>query len=299
MQPSGAPTCGAWWGAALNASNAALVSAVSEQQQGTGRRLDIVHRYHRWYDTFPTSTEESLVKQGHSLFLNWEPIDARGVAMSWRAIAAGTHDAQIHALAARLKSLNAPVWISFSHEPEQQFAKHGGAADFVAAYRHVHDLIQADGVNDVHWVWNVMGLSSPVWQARYKAMWPGDSYVDWIAWDPYNWSDCRSRPWQSFLQTVQPFYNWLMSNGFGGKPFMLAEFGTVEQPGNPAGKANWLGGIPSALKVLPNLKALVYFDLPAPPANCDWQIATSPQAGTAFAALAKSSAFSRTATLAP
>ena len=37
-------------------------------------------------------------------------------------------------------------------------------------------------------------------------MWPGTGYVDWIAWDPYNFAGCRGRPWQNFTATVNPFY---------------------------------------------------------------------------------------------
>jgi hypothetical protein len=299
VDSSGAPSCGAWWGAALDTSDLALVQKTTAQEQGTDRRLDIVHSYHRWYDHFPTPSEQTLSREGHSLFLNWEPVDKNGIAMSWAAIAAGRHDAQIDALAARLKALGSMTYLSFSHEPEQKFSRHGSAADFAAAFRHVHDRMRAEDARNVRWVWNVMGLADPVWRARYKQMWPGDAYVDWIAWDPYNWSSCSGRPWQTFRQTVQPFYSWLTSNGFGDKPFMLAEFGTVEQVGNPGGKADWLAGIPKALTSLPNLKALVYFDLPAPPANCNWQTTTSPQARQAFAALARSKAFSVTAKLAP
>lgn len=293
------PTCGIWWGAALDVTDSNLVAQVAAREKATGRRLDIVHSYHRWYDPFPTANERMLAASSHALFLNWEPVDQNNVALSWAAIANGVYDAQIDALATRLKSLGTTVYLSFSHEPELRFAEHGSAVDFVDAFRHVHDRMQSRGASRVSWVWNVMGLSTPVWLQRYQLMWPGSAYVDWVAWDPYNWSTCRDKPWQSFLQIVQPFYAWLSSHGFGAKPFMLAEYGSIEQVGTPAGKAEWLAGIPQALGELPNLRALVYFDLPAPPANCNWQITTSGAATAAYAALARSTAFAGTAKLSP
>lgn len=294
---TGSATCGLWWGAALTATNSALPEAVAAQQQATGRRLDIVHTYHRWYDDFPTASERALAGNGHLLLLNWEPVDQQGRLMSWASIAAGTHDAQINALAARLRTLP-DVLVSFSHEPEPSWPQHGGTADFVAAFRHIHDLMRAAGARNVSWVWDMIGLHNPIWLARYPQLWPGNNYVDWVAWDPYNSAGCQpGHRWQSFAQTVGPFYDWLEAHGFGDKPFMLAEYGTVEKPGDPAGKANWYAGIPAALGGLPNLKALVYFDIGAPPANCDWQTTTSATSARAFDELSRSKPFRATATL--
>jgi hypothetical protein len=297
VSSTGSATCGLWWGGALTATNSALPAAVATQQQATGRRLDIVHTYHRWYDDFPTASERALAGTGHLLLLNWEPVDQQGGLMPWASIAAGAQDAQINDLAARLRTLP-EVLVSFSHEPELKWPKHGGTADFVAAFRHVHDLMEADGAHNVSWVWDMMGLDNPSWLARYPQLWPGNSYVDWVAWDPYNSAGCEpDHQWLSFAQTVGPLYRWLEAHGFGDKPFMLAEYGTVEKPGDPAGKADWYAGIPSALSALPNLRALVYFDIGAPPANCNWQISTSAISARAFAGLARSQPFRGTATL--
>jgi hypothetical protein len=295
-----APSCGIWWGMAKNVANAQLPATVTAQETADGRRLDIVHTYHRWYDNFPSAAERGLADDGHLLLLNWEPTDTAGRPMAWAAIAQGVHDNEINALAAKLKTMPT-VLLSFSHEPEYGYGSHGKPADFVAAFRHVVDRLRADGASNVRFVWDVEGLTDPVWLARYASLWPGTNYVDWVAWDPYNWANCRipARSWKSFSQTVTPFYNWLISHGYGDKPFMLAEYGTVEKTGDPAGKASWFGGIPTALASLPNLRALVYFDFPAPPANCNWQITTSTVASNAFRELATSAPFRSTATLNP
>jgi beta-mannanase len=185
--------------------------------------------------------------------------------------------------------------VSFSHEPENDIGEHGTNADYVAAFRHIYDRMQADGATNVKWVWNIMGLADPVWRAEYRSLYPGDAYVDWIAWDPYNWASCRSVKWQTFAQVVEPFYRWLIANGFGDKPFMLAEFGTVESPADTQAKASWFAAIPAALTAMPDLRALVYFDVPDPPANCNWQIDTSPRSLRAFDHLATSAPFASSA----
>jgi hypothetical protein len=286
------PTCGSWWGSALPDQQSKLVAAVAAAERTTGRRLDIVHTYHRWFDAFPTLSERTLAGSGHLLLLNWEPNDRNNSPMSWQGIAAGKQDAVIESEAKRLALIGVPVLVSFSHEPELQFHQHGNAADFAAAFRHVVLRTRQAGARNVRWVWDTMGLSDATWQARYKQMWPGDDVIDWVAWDPYNFASCRGKPWHSFAQTVTPFYQWLKANGFGRKPFMLAEYGTIEQPRQADAKAAWLAAIPSAMRSFPNLRALVYFNLPAPPANCNWQVSTSPSAGSAFGALARSQRFS-------
>jgi hypothetical protein len=288
----GVPSCGAWWGAALDTRDSALPGAVRGTEASTGRRLDIVHTYHRWQDAFPTSGERELVSGGRLLFANWEPVLPDGAGVSWADIAAGRQDRTIRSEAARLAALHRPVLISFSHEPELNYRSHGAVGDYAAAFRHVVTVSRQAGATQVRWVWDLMGLSDPVWQARYVTMWPGAAYVDWIAWDPYNAASCKQRAWQSFAQTVTPFYDWLDGQPFAaGKPLMLAEYGTIEGSAQD-GKAGWLAAIPAALTRLPRLRALLYFDLPAPPANCDWLVTTSASATRAFGKLARSKAFS-------
>ncbi len=169
--------------------------------------------------------------------------------MPWAAIADGAHDSEIDALAAKLKSMPT-VLLSFSHEPEHDYGSHGSPADFVAAFRHVHDRLIADGATNVRYVWDVEGLTDPVWLARYASLWPGASYVDWVAWDPYNWASCRTgRAWQSFARRSRRSMTGSTSHGYGTKPFMLAEYGSVEKTGDPNGKAAWFAGIPGGADI--------------------------------------------------
>jgi hypothetical protein len=285
----GAPTCGRLLGMVLPVKDSQLGTAVSAQEAGTGRPLDIVHTYHRWYDVFPTASEQGLALAGRTLFINWEPTDQSGRPMSWATIPSGAHDQEIDALANRLRGLP-EIFLSFSHEPEKDYGVHGTVDQFAAAYRYIHDRLAADHVTNVKYVWNVMGLEDPVWRARYHVLWPGDQYVDWVAWDPYNWASCKAghdEKWESFSQIVEPFYQWLETNGYANKPFMLAEYGTVEAPQDPAMKAAWFDAIPAALQRFPNLRALIYFDIAAPPANCNWQLATSPSSVSAFQRLTR------------
>jgi hypothetical protein len=294
-----APTCGRWWGEALDTDGRLLTSAVAASQEATGRRLDIVHTYHRWDDPFPTAGEAQLAHSGHLLLVGWKPVTLAGTPVSWASIASGAEDGVITAEAVRLRDLGVPVLLSFSYEPEKLIGVDGTAPQFAAAWRHIHDVMVAAGATNIRWVWTVMGLDSTYWHQAYQQLWPGPGYVDWIAWDPYNWSSCRHDASVTFAQMVRPFYTWVTAQQFGTQPLMLAEYGTVERTGVPGRKAAWFAGETKALAAFPRLAALVYFDLPAPPASCDWLTTTSPGSAAAFTALARSGPFRASARLHP
>jgi hypothetical protein len=298
VSPKLVPSCGDWWGAAVPNTGSNLSEVVADTEFETGRRLDIVHTYHRWAQDFPTVSEVALAKSGHILLINWQPTDEEDKPIAWQAIADGSQDQVIAAEAIRLKAMGTPVMISFSHEPEADIDTEGSASQYVAAYRRVHDLVVAAGATNVVWVWDIEGIATSHWFGLYQRFWPGTKYVDWIAWDPYNFASCRNRPWRSFDALVAPFYRWIERQPFAHRPLMLAEYGTI---GNITGvhtKQGWYNGEASSLSAFPAIKSVVYFDYPSPPASCDWAPNSFPAAAS-FAALAKSQVFRATARLTP
>jgi beta-mannanase len=144
------------------------------------------------------------------------------------------------------------------------------------------------GAKNAVWTVVYMGVTSTNKLNQVKALYPGNAYVDYIAWDPYNWAGCRGQAWQSFAQIVTPFYNWLETHGYGTKPFMLAEFGTVEDPHHPTAKAAWFTGADKSLATgqFPNLKVVSYFDHSASTGSCNWSIATSAASTAAYKTMA-------------
>lgn len=260
------PSCGAWWGmwtdTSRTGSGGTWSSRLSDLEDDLGRRFDIVHNYHQWTDTFPTSEEIARANSGQILLLGWKSPQSNG---SWARIAQGREDSVIDAAASRIADL-APrkVMLTFHHEPEDEVGSRGTARDYVNAYRRIHDRFAAAGVTNVVWVWNVMGYSK--WYSMYEDLYPGDAYVDWIAWDPYRFGvgTCGGNVNlnKTFAEFVDPFYDWLVDHGLGNKPFMLGEYGTRdERPEWGPSNAAFFRGIPETLRTThPNLKALVYFN---------------------------------------
>jgi hypothetical protein len=77
-------------------------------------------------------------------------------------------------------------------------------------------------VTNVVWSMNYMGYS--VWNCMVDDLWPGNSLVDWVLWDPYQTTNL------GFAPSVTSFYGELTSlsdasHDYLSKPWGLAEFG--------------------------------------------------------------------------
>jgi len=262
------PSCGAWFGiyARTDASYGWDPTVPLEQiEDQVGRQFDIVHSYRDMSGsgrngTFPDAYDRAQVDAGRTLLINWESRNfSGGATYTWADVAAGRYDAAIDANARRLAEWGEPVFVAFDHEPEDEPAK-GSDADYVRAYRHVHDRVTALGADNVVWVWNMMGYSG--YYSRYQGLYPGDAYVDWVGYDPYNFFACRNNPsWKSTWDTVHGFYQWLDTTGIGaGKPRMLAEYGSTFDPADLGRKRRWFEELAGVVEDHPQVKAVVYFN---------------------------------------
>jgi beta-mannanase len=238
-----------------------------------GRKFDIVHFYHQWSQDFPTAEERSLSAEGRLLLINWKSPG------SWAAVANGSQDGQITTTANRLKAFGKKIFLAFHHEPENDIPGDGQPADYARAYRHVVDVFNRVGADNVIFVWNMMGFVGGNADI-YPTLYPGDAYVDWIAYDPYNWYGCKSgQKGRSFAQITKPFYDWTAAHA-PSKPLMLAEYGLREQAASSTSKADWFRDELVQLKTTrTRLKALVYFNNLH---TCDWRVTSSSSSVAAY-----------------
>ncbi|MCO1598594.1 glycoside hydrolase [Micromonospora sp. RHAY321] len=267
VSPKLVPSCGAWWGmySPTNPSTWDHGRAITDIEAQVGRSFDIVHRYHDFSNSgsngaFPDSYEQQQMREGRVMFFAWESrVFSSGAVLTWKDVYGGRHDGTIDAVAARIRATGVPVFMGFDHEPEDDPGK-GSDADFVRAWQYVHDRFTAAGAHNAVWVWTMMGWSGHY--GRYAGLYPGDRFVDWVAWDPYNFHVCNgSTTWKSPSTTIGSFYRWLDQSGIGaGKPRMLAEFGTNFDTADPDAKRRWFEEFPAALKAHPKIKAAIYFN---------------------------------------
>ncbi|MFJ2031636.1 glycoside hydrolase family 26 protein [Streptosporangium sp. NPDC087985] len=256
------PPCGAWWGMHVPAdSGGGLMPDVAAMEKKIGRKLDITISYHDMSDSDAGRffrDDESEIGNDRILFLGWEStIWQDNLNIAWRDIAAGHYDQAISDQAERVRKYGKPVLVGFDGEKDRDESGQN-PAEYIAAYKRIVDGFRNAGATNALWVWGVTGYYP--FRDRWKAYYPGDSYVDWISYDPYNFAICRGAEWQNFEQTVQPTYEWFQQNGFADKPLMLAEYGTESHKSDTSARANWYLDIPKVMKTMPNLKAIVQWN---------------------------------------
>lgn len=110
-------------------------------------------------------------------------------------IAAGEFDTDLKQWAHDARTFGAPILIEWGTEPNGNWFSwngkwNGGAVEgprrYVAAYRHIVDLMRAEGANNLQWVWHINWLDQPeVKWNRFENYYPGDDYCDWIALSAY------------------------------------------------------------------------------------------------------------------
>lgn len=278
------PPCGAWWGAYVPyAANGSLKDAVLDFERRIGRRLDLVYNYHDMsrtpLDGELLTPDEQELGRDRLLMLAWESTvwtephheNWTETQLGWKNIASGKYDRDIiDPQARRLKAYGKRIFLSFDQETDFRILEGAGTpAEFVAAWRHIHDRFRELGVDNVVWVWTVSGYLGHAEQM--KALYPGDAYVDWIGMDQYNYYLCHeSANWLDFEASQRPAYDWIRANVSGGKPLMLAEFATAPDPQRPERQREWYEAVPEvAREKLPEVGALVHWNRPVPGEHCD------------------------------
>ncbi|WP_149552476.1 glycosyl hydrolase [Streptomyces marokkonensis] len=280
------PPCGAWFGAFVPHDRDDLEDRVRAYEKRVGRTLDIVYTYHDM--SLPEGTrregqllspEEQRVGEDRMLLLSWESKwwgGTKGQQPTWKEIAAGELDESvIDVQARRIKDYGErtgkKVFLSFDLEMDTRTPDNGTPAEYVKAYRHIHDRFERLGADNVVWTWIITGYLDHA--GLFERMYPGDEYVDWIGYNQYNYYRCHETDWLTFAQTQTATHAWIRKNISDDKPLMLSEFGTAADPSRPGRQAEWYGQVPRVLKDLDGVKAALQWNHRDPGPHCDLALA--------------------------
>lgn len=263
-------------------------AAVEALEAYLGRRLAINHSFFPWTKEFPTESERADLAKGRIPMISW---NGRGAFTS--DIAAGRHDVLITDRARGVKRLSKPVLIRWFWEMDGNKKAEWAQSpkDYIAAWRHIVDVFEAEGATNVQWVWCPNASSFADGEAQ--AFYPGDAYVDWLCADGYNWAPGRGDNWRSFSTIFSSFYDWASQKNM---PIMVGEFG-VQEGRSPGEKAAWIIDLKDAIKTkFPLIKAVIYFNVNG---DYDWRMNTSDSAYQAFKDVANDPWFDGTLNAAP
>jgi endoglucanase len=189
--------------------------------------------------------------------------------VSWNQVANGGQDANIKRWANALKGKN--MMVSFSHEPmAKQNSYLGTASTFIAAWKHVVNVFNAQGSTSVRWVWNVTSHSFriPSSNSGYGAKWyPGDSWVDYVAGEAYNRYGCGQSN-QSFASKIKEIFAFANQHN---KKFVTAEFSSNAF----SGRAAWLSAAHAYMDLHKSQFAGAFYYNPSSGGTCHWHLNTS------------------------
>jgi mannan endo-1,4-beta-mannosidase len=263
------------------------LDSVSAFEHAARKHLSVVMWYSDWAHGSLSRTQLTAVgDRGSVPEITWEPWDytkgaySRQDKYSLRSIADGAHDAYIRSWARGLASYGKPVRLRFAQEMNGNWypwsvGSYGNrGAEFVAAWRHVHDLFRAAGATNVLWVWSPVALAESITAQEY----PGDRYVDMVGLSLFNGgAQLKYNRWQTFAAKIRrPLA--VVQRIAPDKPVEISEVGVAERGGD---KARWIREMFQTLATTPQIVSLIWFNVPT---SSDWRIETSHSTEEAFAA---------------
>jgi hypothetical protein len=301
---------------AATATSAAQMG-ITKREADAGRTLDIDNHYYTNFDaakplsgakpTLPGWREQWDIQSGRIPMISWGGADVIEIVN-------GKYDAAIDAAATRLQALGAPFFLRWFWEPDgtrpSKSGKSHTPADYIKAWRYIHDRFAKDGNTNAVWVWCPVSLDfypppgqsdpnlapdhaiNPLGAQPY---YPGDDVVDWMCADGYDWApNLAGARYEPFQELFQAFYNWSVPHN---KPLMIGETGVQEN--NPGDKANWIKAMHTALtQHYPNIVAFLYFDTQnANGLGNNWWLESSPEAYQAWKDMAADPYFNHRNTL--
>jgi hypothetical protein len=221
------------------------------------------------FPAFPAAAMQSIRDYGAIPFLSWssgatpEGIEQPDFQLS--DLLSHRYDRHIKAFARRAAEWGHPFFLRFDWEmngtwfPWAAGVNGNRPAEYVRAWRRVHDIFAAAGATNATWVW--CPYVRPEGKTRsLRRFYPGDRYVDWTCLDAYNFgpNSVNPRPWRSFDELLRPSYLEVTHNIAPDKPMILGE---LASNGPAARKARWIREMFTAMSLhYPAIRGLVWFD---------------------------------------
>lgn len=255
---------------------------VNQFERDAGKRMSIEHYGEPppWVAPFDVAAAQLVARRGAIA-----AIDMSSQDVPLAQIAAGRYDSSIKSWAESARRFGRPFFLLFDEEMNGTWygyspGKNGNTVgDFIAAWRHIHDVMDAEGASNVTWVWcpNIDPYHS---LTPYASLYPGDAYVDWTCLNGYNWGRTQ---WQTFDEVFGQSYREILAVA-PSKPVMIGEMSSDESGGS---KAAWItDALTQELpQHFPQIKAVLWFNwrIYQDGEWWPWEIESSPAAQSAFA----------------
>ena len=247
--------------------------SVTELEDSMHTKFPLIHIYTAWgtkaEEQFPQQQVDAIIALGSIPVITWEPwltdFDAEKYPGLRKAedrdkggladIAKGLYDPYIKQWATAAKESGSPIFLRVGHEMNDPYRypwgpQNNSAKDFIAAWRHIHNVFKQAGATNVIWVWS----PHPAY-GFFDAFYPGSAYVDYIGIGTLNYGTVASwSKWWTFQEIFGNHYKEM--TGFK-KPVMITEFGCLAVGGS---RSQWFNDALASLpKDYPLVKSVVFF----------------------------------------
>jgi hypothetical protein len=205
-----------------------------------------------WYDNiqFPLTAVKTIHSTGKIPFIRIMPrtnFDEGGPDPNYtmQKIIDGDFDAELTQWAIDAKNTNIPLLVEFGTEVNGNWFPwngqyngagettgygdpnlYDGAERFRDAYRHIIDICNTNGANNITWFFHVDAYSEPNtdWN-KIENYYPGDNYIDWLGVSIYGPQE-KGEEFQEFSEIMNDIYPSL--SNLSNKPIAILEFAITE-----------------------------------------------------------------------
>ncbi len=246
-------------GLAYDGTIASGVKRMKEFDELAGKPHNLLKYFEEVGAIFKEKENKAVWDAGALPFADVEPMEG-----TLKEYAEGKYDKDITSYAVGVKKANIPLAYSFGHEmngwwypwgycsrsgmysnagkPNEKpkaekdigdackgndgRSKENKPEDFVAAWRHIHDIFTKVGAGNVIWVWSpntARAKDIP----NLKEFYPGDEYVDWVGISGYMYEP--TPPTEKNKKIFSDVFGPTMKEvkAFTKKPFVIAETGST------------------------------------------------------------------------
>lgn len=212
-------------------------------------------------DPFPTEKAHYTADRGIKIVISMNlkslDLDQYRNIMLLEEISHGLWDSTIATFARQAAALKTTLYLRFGYEMNGDWFCWGGKpAAFVSAWRHAHALFVKAGASNVRWIFapNIL-WDDRIAQADLYPYYPGDSVVDIIGLDGYNYGDSFDQ-WHSWEPFSRIFGISLRAVESMGKPIWITEVGCPSDSRRP----DWLNGFFSFMDNNPCVEAILWLN---------------------------------------
>jgi beta-mannanase len=255
----------------------------------TGATPRIVMWYQQWGASFSVADANAVRTRGAMPLISWEPWAGNKTDPAWTlaSIINGAHDAYIDSWTSAVAAWGLPIYVRPMYEMNgnwtawSESANGNSPGQFVTAWRHIVDRARSHGATNIRWVWSPNIDDGNPNLIDMPELYPGDSYVDWLGLDGYNWGSLPSgNGWQTFTQVFQTLGgSYSIITGLSSRPLMISETACQEDSRKPAWITSAFG---TEIPAMPRIKAVTWFNANK---ETDWRVNSSAGSLAAFRAI--------------